>query len=113
MVELIAIIILFIGLIGIGVILIKKIPILAALPPKVIREPGVFRRVKDKVKNNGTLKTFSSGELLLQRILSKFRILTLRTENKTSTWLGKLRQRSLKKKKTFSDDYWRKLKKRK
>lgn len=112
MLELVATISLFIGLIGMGVILIKKIPILAALPPQAIKRPGVFRRVKDKVKNNGTLKTFSSGELLLQRILSKFRILTLRTENKTGTWLEKLRQRSIKKKRAFSNDYWKKLKKR-
>jgi hypothetical protein len=112
MVELIATIALFIGLIGMGVILFRKIPVLSELPPQAIKGPGVFRRVRDKVKSNGTLKTFSSGELLLQRILSKFRILSLRTENKTSTWLGKLRQRSLNKKKTFPDDYWKKLKKR-
>jgi len=95
-----------------GVILIRKIPALANLSPSDIDEPGVFQKLKSKIKHSGTIKPFS-GELLLQKVLTKIRILTLRTENKTGNWLGKLRQRSLKKKKTFSGDYWKKLKRRK
>lgn len=108
MAELIATIILFIGLIGMAIILLWKIPVLAELSPKEIKGPGVFGVIKNKIENKELLKTFS-GEILLQKILSKFRILTLKTENKTNTWLGKLRQRSLGKKKKFSDDYWKKI----
>lgn len=108
MVELIVTITLFIGLIGMGVILIRKAPVLAKLSPVEIAGPGISQRLKEKVKTNGFLRTFS-GEILLQKILSKIRVLTLKTENKTGNWLGKLRQRSLKKKKKFSDDYWKKL----
>lgn len=112
MIELITLITLFIGLIGMGVILIRKIPVLTKLSPQEIAGPGIFQKLKDKVKNNGALKTFS-GEVLLVKILSKIRVLTLKTEDKTSDWLGKLHQKSLKKKKNFSDGYWQKLKKKK
>ena len=108
MVELIVTIILFIGFIGMGVILFRRIPVLAELSLPEIKKPGVLEKLREKIKNNGTLKPIS-GELLLQRILSKIRILTLRTDKKTNTWLKKLQQRSLKKKSKFSNDYWKKI----
>lgn len=110
MVELIATIILFIGLIGMGVIIIRKIPVLVALSTQEIRGPGALEKLKEKIRNNGALESLS-GEVLLQKILSKIRILTLRTDKKTNTWLTKLHQRSLKKKNKFSGDYWKKLRK--
>ncbi len=112
MVELIAAIILFIGLIGMSVIIIRKIPVLAELSTQEIKEEGTLEKLKEKIKNNGTIKSFS-GEILLQKILSKIRILTLKTENKTGAWLAKLRQKSIEKKNRFSEDYWQKLKRRK
>ena len=95
-----------VGLIGMGVILVRKIPVLAKTSVKA--GPGVLGKLKERVKSNGTLKGFS-GETLLLKILSRVRVLTLKTENKTGSWLGKLRQRSLEKKRKFSDDYWKKL----
>ncbi len=99
--------------IGICFIIIRKIPILVELSPQEIENPGIFWKLKNKIKVNGFLEFFSSKEILLQRILSKFRILTLKTENKTGSWLNKLRQRSLEKKKCFPDDYWKGLKRKK
>jgi len=115
MLNLIFLIIFLISLIGIGIILIRKIPVLVQLSPQKVAKPEIFRKLKNKVKNiknNRPLKNFSS-EILLQKILSKIRILTLKTENKTSCWLGKLRKRSSVKKKKFSDDYWQKIRKEK
>lgn len=108
MVELIFTIILFVGLIGMGVIIIRKIPVLAKLSAVEIKKPGVLGKLKDKVRNNGTIKAFS-GEVLLQKMLSKIRLLTLRTDKKTSAWLAQLRQKSIEKKKKFSEDYWKKI----
>lgn len=110
MIELIALIIFLISLIGMGVIIIRKIPILAELPLEEIEKPSTLEKIKKKIKNNGTLKSFS-GEILLQKLLSKIRIITLKTENKTGVWLTKLRKRSLEKKNKFSDDFWKKIKK--
>jgi len=107
MVELIVLIIFLVGLIGMGVIIVRKIPVLTELSPQEI-EPSSLKKLGKKIKDREILKSFSKG-ILLQKILSKVRILTLKTDNKTSTWLMKLRQKSAKKKNNFSDDYWEKV----
>jgi len=104
-----ATIIFFIGLIGMGIIVIKKIPVLNELPEAEIKRPMFFSKLRHKIKNNGTVKSFSSKELLLQKMLSKFRILTLKTDKKTSNLLVKLRQKSIENKKKFSEDYWKRI----
>ena len=109
MIVLIATITLFIGLIGMSIIVIKKIPVLLELPETEIEKPRIFGRLRHKIKNNGTVKSFSSKELLMQKMLSKFRILTLRTDKKTSNLLAKLRQKSIENKKRFSEDYWKRI----
>lgn len=109
MIELFAIVILVIGLIGMGVIIVRKIPVLAELSAQEIG-PSSLRNLKKKIRDGRTFKSFSK-EILLQKMLSKIRILTLKTENKTGTWLEKLRQKSGKKKSNFSDDYWKKIRK--
>ncbi len=106
-----ATIIFFVSLIGIGMIIIRKIPVLAELSPQEI-EPEHPKRFREKIKNNRTLRFFS-GELLLQKVLSGIKVLTLRTENKTSAWLADSRQRYLDKKDKFSDDYWRRIRRKK
>lgn len=97
---------------GMIVIVIRKLPVLSGLSPQTVKEPGTLEKIKKKIKNNGTFKSFS-GEILLQKALSKIRIITLKTENKTGDWLAKLRQKSIEKKNRFSEDYWQKLKRRK
>ncbi len=109
MIVLIATIIFFIGLIGMSIIVIKKIPVLNELPEIEVERIGILGRLKHKVKNNGTVKSFSSKELLLQKVLSKFRILTLKTDKKTSNLLAKLRQKSIENRKKFSEDYWKRI----
>ena len=109
MIELFAIVSLVIGLIGMGVIIVRKIPVLTELSPQEI-EPISLRKLRKKIKDRETFKSFSKG-ILLQKILSKIRVLTLKTDNKTSTWLMKLRQKSAEKKSDFSDDYWEKIRK--
>ena len=94
-----------------SIIVIKKIPVLNELPETEVEVEriGILRRLKHKVKHNGTVKSFSSKELLLQKTLSKFRILTLKTDKKTSNLLAKLRQKSIENKKKFSEDYWKRI----
>lgn len=110
MLELIFVIILLFGFIGMAVIVFRKIPVLVELTPEKDEKPRMLNKIKAQIKNNGALKSFS-GEILLQKMLSKIRILTLKTENKTADWLSKLRQKALEKKSKFSDDYWKKIKK--
>ena len=100
------------------VIFYSKVPLLANLPKtspvfetrrKILT--SFFKAIKEKIKNLPFLKDFSF-EVLLQKILSKVRIFTLRIENKISSWLESLRTRAKKKdsdKKSKDDNYWEKL----
>jgi len=106
--EIVIPIILFSSLLVMGFIVVRKIPVLVELKPEEIK-PVYWNKFKEKVKSNGFFKFFS-GEILLQKILSKFRILTLKTENKTACWLARLRQKN---KSKFSEDYWKKIRRKK
>lgn len=109
MIVLVATIILFFSLVGMGVILFRKIPILVELP----EVPGGFNfkikilGIKEKIKNSKYFK-LPSSEIFLQRVLSKIKILTLKVEKKTSFWLQRSREKSKKKKE--NDKYWQELK---
>ncbi|PIR02175.1 MAG: hypothetical protein CO144_01590 [Candidatus Nealsonbacteria bacterium CG_4_9_14_3_um_filter_35_11] len=75
-----------------------KIPILVALPESIgeKREESLVLKFKRKFKELNPFKNFSL-EIFLQKVLSKIRILSLRTDNKTSNWLQKLREKTKKK----------------
>ena len=110
--ELIATIILFGSLLGMVVILFRKIPVLVKLPevlPQKVACP-IFLKLKEKIKILNPFKSFSY-EIFLQKILSKIRILSLKTDNKTFNWLQKLREKSKRKKIKENDNYWEELKK--
>lgn len=109
MVVLIATIILGISFLGMIWILFGKIPVLLSLP---VREPkeSLFLKQFQKIKKINPFKNFSY-EVFLQKVLSKIRILSLRAENKTSSWLQKLREKHQEKKEKENDNYWEELKK--
>lgn len=109
MAELIALIFLVLGLFGMALILFRKIPVLSELPAAKQPEENLVSRVKNGIGNTPLIKSFSL-ELFLQKILSRFRILTLKIENKTAGWLQQLRERSIQRTKNFHEGYWRKLK---
>lgn len=111
MIELIFIIILICSLFGIAVILLRKVPVLAELPEIPVRFPKV-KEVKEKIRNFLGIRDFSY-ELYLQKILSRIRVLTLKTDSKTSGWLERLRQKNNQKNNSNNDNYWEELKKAK
>lgn len=115
MAELIAIIILIGSLLGVVGILRSKIPVLAELPELPAEKTGwgaIFPKLKEKIITLNPFKSFSF-EIFLQKILSKIRILTLKTENKTAGWLKILREKSQQKKEKENDSYWEEIKKTK
>ena len=113
MIELILITILISSLLGIGVILYRKFPLLTKLPetPFKIKEPLVLK-MKNGIKKLPGKDKFDY-ELYLQKILSRVRVLTLKTENKTSNWLERLRQKNNQKNNHNNEKYWEELKKAK
>jgi hypothetical protein len=109
MAEIIAIIVLAGSLVGLGVIVFRKIPILLTLPAAESREEGLILKLKRKMKELNPFKKFSY-EILLQKVLYKIRILTLKADTKTWSWLQKLREKT-RKKKLENDNYWEEIKK--
>lgn len=109
MVELIAVIILIGSILGMGVILFRKIPLIKKLPETArgLSFETKVLKIKEKIKKLKYSKS-PSFEILLQKVLSKIRILSLKAESKTSSWLQRLREKSMKKKE--NDKYWQKLK---
>jgi len=110
MIEIIAIIIFLGSLIGIGAVLFKKIPILLKIPESEIKEPN-FKEPFLKLKNKIIESKIFSPDLILQKLFSKIRILTLRVEKKAEDQLQKLREKSKQKKTSENDNYWEELKK--
>jgi hypothetical protein len=111
MIEIIALIILVISFLGMLVIFWKKIPVLVTLPR--VTEAGksnLFLKVKNKIQGVRALRSFPP-EILLQKILSKIRIVSLKIENKTANYLQRMRERSRKEKEKENDNYWQELKK--
>ena len=110
MLNLIVIIIFFVGLLGMAIILLRKIPTLCQLGE--CQPLGLFTRIKHRIVNHDRVRSFSF-EVFLQKILSKIRILTLKTENKMGHCLSELRIKSIENKNGFSQEYWEKMKKKK
>lgn len=110
--ELIALIILFLGFLGISIIVIKKSETLAELPQisQQFNLKEVVSGLKGKIETSNPFKGFST-DLFLQKVLSKIRVLTLKTENKTSSWLQKLREKTKNRKNKEGDNYWQAIRK--
>lgn len=110
--EMIAIFILLGSLVGMGAVIFRKIPMISELPevPAEFNLKEILLKIKEKIKTFHPFKYFY-GEIFLQKILSKVRILTLKAESKTANWLQKLREKSQKKKIEENDNYWEELKK--
>ncbi|KKS89846.1 MAG: hypothetical protein UV65_C0027G0011 [Parcubacteria group bacterium GW2011_GWF2_43_11] len=113
MAGLISIVILFLSLAGLAVILLRKMPVLVKLPERDFAfGNSLAKGIKSGMKKIPVIKDFSY-ELYLQKALSRVRILTLKTESKTGSWLERLRQKNFKKNHTNNDGYWDTLKKAK
>jgi len=115
MAALISIVIFILSLIGMAVILVRRIPDLCKLPEKDFRFDfgnSLAKGARIGLEKVPVVKNFSY-ELYLQKLLSRIRVLTMKTENKTGSWLERLRQRSCRKNQTNHDNYWDTLKKAK
>ena len=111
--EITASIALFVSLASLGYVVGRKVPLLLTFPAKQEGDSmkEILQEAAGKIQDSVLFKAVSSPSLLLQKLLSKARIFSLRTENKTSQWLERLRKRSQEKKALFSEDYWKQLRK--
>lgn len=99
------------SLIGIALILFRKIPVLVKLPEARLVGESLFHKIKKGVARLPGAQKFDY-ELYLQKMLSKVRVLTLKTETKTGNWLERLRQKR-NGHNGHNNEYWEELKKAK
>jgi len=97
------------SLIGMGVIALRRAPDLAKISEEEIEKIDLKRPFALLVKRVKRSRLLSSN-FLLQKILSKVRILTLVIERKTESKLKNLRETEKRKKEIENDSYWEKLK---
>src|SRR4030042_2364858 len=110
MIEIIVSIILIVSFSGMLVIFLRKVPVLISLPQKnKSPKKDLFFKLKEKILRIRSFRSFSF-ESFLEKFLSKIRILTLKTDRKTSCWLQQLRENNRKKKERENDNYWQDLK---
>lgn len=99
MIELISLMVFLYSLVGIIVIIYKKIPLLKNMP-KAETVNFNWKNIFSKLQNSSFWeKSYFNINVFLQKTLSKIKILTLKIENKVSLLLQKLREHSQKKKK--------------
>lgn len=113
MVELIFIVVLLLSLVGLTTILWRKMPALCKLPERDFNfGNSLTGGIKSGIKKIPGIENFHY-ELYLQKVLSRIRVLTMKTENKTGNWLERLRQKNCEKHQTNNDNYWDELRKAK
>ena len=97
------------SLIGMGVIALRKAPVLTQIPEEEIERLD-FK--KPLIKIGRKIKSFKifSSSFLLQKILSKVKVLTLIIERKAENKLRNLRETEKRKKDIENDNYWERLK---
>jgi hypothetical protein len=106
MLNIIAIIIFMLCVSGMVILAHKKAQAVAGFIPNLDSKPSIFSNVKSKIGSK-----LIPSELFWQKFLSKIRILVLKTDNKTSEWMRRLREKSVQNKTKFAENYWEKLKK--
>lgn len=110
MIEIAAIVVFFSSILGMGIIIFRKIPVLVSLPDALPVKDVLIIKFKKRIREISPFKNFSY-ELFLQKILAKIRILALKIENLTLNWVRKLKESYQKKKTLKLDDYWQKIRK--
>ena len=96
---------------GIGTLVFYKIPILVTLPKFSIKKKkkSYFSKFNKKIKKINPFRKFHY-EIVLQKVLTKLRILSLKTDNKLLSWLRDLKETNKKRRTRENDNYWEKVK---
>lgn len=111
MTELIVALTLILSALGIIAFVWRKIPVLVKIPEDSLEKTeSLALKLKRKFKESNPFKGFSY-EIFLQKLLTKVRILSLKTDNKTFHWIQNLREKAKKKRRGQDDDYWEEVKK--
>ena len=111
MTELISFIVFICSLLVMGVIILRKLPILIQLPENTRTQNQLKEVFNLKRMGELTPSRYLSLNMLLQKIVSKIRILILKIDTKTFNLLQKLREKSQKNKFNENENYWQEIRK--
>jgi len=114
MAEQIAQVILIASLGGLFYMFLIKMPKVAKLPAdSLIGKQLVIAELEKGLKSIPVFKDISFYSIL-KKILLKIKIMALKAENQSNSWLESLHQRSQRaEKKTHNDNYWKEIRKAK
>ena len=113
--ELILQIILFTSFIGLGVIVLRKIPALGVLPEENFSSFSKTKQIialkfKERIRKLNLLKDLSY-EMILEKVLSKTKNISVKFESKMSNLLVEAKENTRQKEVRENDNYWEDLKK--
>ena len=94
-----------------GVIIFRKLPVLVQLPEKTYPQDQLKEKEVFSLKRMGELapSRHFSLNILLQKVVSKIRILILKIDTKTFNLLQRLREKSQKNKFNENKNYWQEV----
>lgn len=87
----------------------KKLPVLSGLPEREMFPMGKIKRDTEEKLRIVIKHRLHLLEGDLQKRLHKMRLLFLRADNRTTDWIGKLKERS-ERRKIDMEDHWKDLK---
>lgn len=90
------------GFFGMGALAFRKISVLSSLPET--ENKSAVSEIKEGIKKVPFSKSFS-GEIILHKIISQIRVLSLKADNKTFMWLKALREKN-QQKRLKNENYW-------
>ncbi|MCP6718530.1 MAG: hypothetical protein KJI70_03290 [Patescibacteria group bacterium] len=113
--ELILQIILFTSSVGLGVIVLRKLPVLRVLPEKEFsgfseKKQIIALKFKEGVKKLNLLKDLSY-EMILEKVLAKIKNISVKFESKMSNLLVEAKENTKQRGIRESDNYWEEIKK--
>ena len=106
--EIISIISLVLGILGMGAIIFRKLPAVASFSPLPVQGGGLISNIKKRSGRFLPIKNFSY-ELFLEKFLRRLRIFILRLEGFIFFYLQRLKEKQ-KKKNAKKDNYWKEIK---
>jgi hypothetical protein len=90
---------------GLGGIVLRKLPVISTLPEEKAKEKVPGLSLHERISGINPWKKFS-GSMFLEKTLKKIRILSLKTDHKTFSWLQKIKENNQKKKIEEDEGYW-------
>jgi len=107
--EIFSLVVCVISFLSLTFFVYKKVPVLSGLPEREVFPVRKLKKETEEKLRIALKQRLHIFEGVLQKDLHKLRVLFLRADNRATDWIGKLRERS-EKRKIDMEDHWKDLK---